>query len=134
RFAGFLDLLLNQRSAEEMDAFERLCIDKKFLFAGTARGDIDRRPESHFGALPVEYQLHVTGAFEFLEDDIVHAAAGFDQDRGHDRKRTGFFGFTRGGEELAGLFERTDVEAAGSGATRIAGRIVSARKAGDRVD
>jgi len=69
---------------EEVDSLKRLGIDEEFLLAGAGSGDVDGGPEAHFGRLAVEHQLHVAGAFEFLEDHVVHAAAGFNQHRGDD--------------------------------------------------
>ena len=117
-----------------MDAIERFCVDEQFLFARAARGDVHGGPEPHFGALAVEDELHITGALEFLENHVVHAAAGFNEHRGDDGERAGLLGLAGGGEELTGFFQGADVEAASAGAAGVARGIVRAGQPGDRID
>ena len=116
-----LDLLLHEGAAEEMDALEGLGVDEELLLTGAGGADVDGGPEAHLGALAVEDELHVAGALELLEDDVVHAAAGLDQHAGDDGERTGLLGAAGGGEELAGFLEGAHVEAAGAGAAGVLG-------------
>ena len=59
---------------------------EQLFFAARARlRDVDRRPDAAVGQLAVEHQLHVAGALELLEDQLVHAAAGVDQRGADDR-------------------------------------------------
>jgi len=45
--------------------------------------------------------LAVAGALEFLEDHLVHAAAGVDQRGGNDRQRAAFLDVARRAEETS---------------------------------
>ncbi len=75
------------------------------------------------------------GALEFLEDQLVHAAAGFDQRRGDDRQRAGFLGIARGGEDLSRNFHGAGIDTAAHGAAAAADRIVErASRARDGIE
>ena len=54
-------------------------IDQELFLARPRLLDVDRRPEPALGQLAVEDELHVAGALELLEDQLVHPAAGLDQ-------------------------------------------------------
>ena len=58
-------------------------------------------------------QLHVARALEFLENDVVHAAAGLDERRRQDGDRPALLDIPRGAEELLRLVQRCGVQAAG---------------------
>ena len=79
-------------------------------------------------------QLHVARALEFLEDDVVHAAAGLDERRRQDGDRAAFLDVSCGTEKLLGLVQRRRVQTAGQRAP--AGRlhqVVRPRQAGDGI-
>src|SRR6185437_3615732 len=61
----------------------------------------DRERVQHLAQHPdaVEDDLHVAGAFELFEDDLVHAAAGLDQRGGDDGERTALFDVAGRAEE-----------------------------------
>ena len=97
--------------------------------------DIDRRVDALVADLAVEHELHVSGAFELLEDELVHAAAGIDERGGDDGQRARFLGVARRGEKLARDFQRARIDAAGHGASAAAhGVVEGAADAGDRVE
>ena len=62
---------IDQGAAELPNRFEMFPGEEFFLFASAALGNVDGREKSAVGKFPVEDQFHVTGAFEFLEDDFV---------------------------------------------------------------
>jgi hypothetical protein len=62
--------------------------------------------EEEFGDRAVEMQLHVAGAFELFEDEVIHAAFGFDEGGAEDGETAAFFGVTRAFEEFRGLGKR----------------------------
>ena len=76
------------------------------------------------GQLPGEMELHVPGALELLEDDVVHPGARLDQDRPHDRERPTLLELTGGPEEGARHLEGAAVDAAGHGASSRAQLVV----------
>ena len=43
------------------------------------------------GQAAIEVKFHITGAFEFLEDDFIHSGTGIDQCCGEDRQASTFF-------------------------------------------
>ena len=61
----------------------------------------------------IEHDFQVAGAFELLEDHLVHLAAGVDQRRGDDRQRAAFFDLAGRAEEALGPLQGVGVDAAG---------------------
>ena len=57
--------------------------------------------------------LHVSGAFELLENDLVHPASRVYEGGGHDGERTAFLNVSGCPEESLGFVERVGVHAAG---------------------
>src|SRR5260370_42412462 len=53
------------------------------------------------------------GAFEFFEDDVVHAGAGVDEGGGDDGERSAFFDVAGGTEETFRALEGVGVDASG---------------------
>ena len=79
-------------------------------------------------------QLHVAGALELLEDDVVHAAAGVHQRRGDDGQAAAVFDVARRAEEALRLEQRPRIQTAGERTPR--GRnhqVVGPGQAGDGV-
>ena len=68
--------------------------------------DVDGREDALVGQLAVEADLHVAGALELLEDDLVHARAGVDQRRGEDGERAAELDVAGRAEELLGRVQR----------------------------
>src|SRR5215216_7502183 len=54
-------------------------LHEELLLARRGVLDVDGRVEPAVRQLPVEPELHVARAFELLEDDLVHPAAGLDE-------------------------------------------------------
>src|SRR4051794_31529505 len=97
------------------------------FFAGTALRNIDCREEPAVGELAVQDQLHVTRAFEFLENEFIHAGSRIHQRRGQNGQGTALFDLARRGEHLARNFQGASVDATGhSAATPTMDRVVSA--------
>ncbi len=73
---------LRKLAAQEGDALEFLRVIEQFLAPGGGIEDMDRGENPLLGKAAVEVQLHVAGALELLEDDLVHAALGLDEGGG----------------------------------------------------
>ncbi len=83
----------------------------------------------------VEDQLHVPGALELLEDDLVHAAARVDERGGQDGEAAAALAVARRAEELPRELQRAVVDAAGHGAAAGAHLAVAgAAQAGEAVE
>lgn len=133
-FAGVFDFHAREGAAEEMAFFEDGLREDELFAAGAAGGNVYGWPEAELGGFAVEDHFHVTRAFEFLEDEIVHAGTCFDQGAGDDGEAACFFGVAGGGEDLAGLFEGSDVETACHGAACASlGGVVGTGQAGEGV-
>ena len=133
---GFLGAVAREAAADEVDFFELVGGEEEFLAAGAAFEDIDGGVDVGLGDLAVEHELHVAGAFELLEDEVVALVIGFHEGGGHDGEGAGFAGVAGGGEEAAGGFEGAAVEAAGHGfaAASAHGVVEAAGKAGDGIE
>ena len=46
---------------------------------------------SYYDQPAIKLQLHIAGALELLEDNLVHLAAGIDEGRGDDRQAPSLF-------------------------------------------
>ena len=127
--------MAGQTAADEIDLFQLPRLQEQFFAARAGEKNIHRRINALIADLAIEHQLHVSGAFELLEDQLVHAAAGFDQCRRDDGERAGFFGVARRRENLSRSFHRARIDTAAHGAAAAAHRIVKcARRARDRVE
>ena len=87
--------------------------EEEFLASGAAFEDIDGGVDVLLCDAAVEDEFHVACAFEFLEDEFVGAAVGFDEGCGDDGEGACFAGIAGCGEEAAGAFEGASVDAAG---------------------
>src|SRR4051794_11410788 len=87
-----LDRLLRVERAHDPaqlpDDVELLLRHEDLLTPRPGGVDVDGGEDALVGQLARQPQLHVPGALELLEDDLVHLRAGFDQRRRHDRQRT----------------------------------------------
>ena len=79
--------------------------------------------------------FHVAGAFEFFEDDFIHARTGIDQRRGDNRQRAAFFDIARRAEEAFRFVQRVGIHTAGKNfaGVRLNG-VVGASETGDGVE
>lgn len=71
-------------AADEVDFLELEGVEKKLLAASAALEDVDSGVDVHLRDAAVEDELHVAGAFELLEDEVIHAAVGLYQSRSQD--------------------------------------------------
>ena len=67
---------------------------------GVGRSVINRLPPDIrlMPSFATEHQIHVTGAFKLLKNDIIHAAAGVDQNSGDNGQGTAIFDLAGGAE------------------------------------
>ena len=79
-----------------MTAFEGGGIEQKLLPASPGRGDVNGRPDAQFSDFAIKHHLHIPGSLEFLKNQIVHAASGFNQGRSDDREASRFLGVACG--------------------------------------
>ena len=122
-------------AAEEEDALVFVGVQKEFVAASAGFDDLDGWKDPHFGDGAVEVELHVAGAFELLEDEVVHAAFGFDEGGAEDGEAAAFFGVACGSKEFAGLGERFGIDAAAHRAPLARLEIVvSSSHAGDGIE
>ena len=135
QFHGFDGRERAQHFAQNPDAAEFVWRKQDFVFTRAGALDIDGGEDALVGEAAVEIDFHVTGALEFFEDDVVHAAAGVDQRGGDDGERAAFFHVASGGEEAARTLQSVGVDTAGE---HFAGRrsdgVVGAREASDAVE
>ncbi len=97
--------------------------------------DVDGRVDAAIGQFAIEHEFHVAGAFELLEDQVVHAASGVDEGGADDGERAAFFKRAGRGEEFLGNVHCFDVDTAAHGAARVADPLVEgAGEAGDGVE
>ncbi len=75
-------------------------VQQQFFLARAGLADIDGRPQTLFRAFAAEHQVHVARALELLVDDVVHAAAGVDQNGGDDGQRAAVFEIAGRAEQL----------------------------------
>ena len=84
KFHGFDRCHVGELVAKNERAAEEVLGNKQVVAAGGRGNKVDGRIETFVGHFAVELQLHVAGAFEFLEDDVVHFAACFGKGGGDD--------------------------------------------------
>ncbi len=85
----FFRFVAGQSATNQIDFFQLPRLKQQFFTAGAGKEDVDRRINALIADLAIEHHLHVAGTFEFLKDELVHSAAGFDQSRCNNRERTG---------------------------------------------
>jgi hypothetical protein len=112
-FSGFDWFVACEAAADEVDFFHLVRREEEFLASGAAFEDIDCWVDVLLGDAAIEDEFHVAGAFEFLEDEFVGAAVGFDEGGGDDGEGASFAGIASGCEEAASAFEGAGVDAAG---------------------
>src|SRR5205807_10665352 len=111
----------------ELDALE-----EQLLVAGGRPVDVDGWIDPTLGQLAVETQLHVAGALELLEDDLVHTGPGLDEGGGQDGQRTTLLDIPRRPEELLGRVQSRRVDTARQDAARRrSGQVVGPGQTGD---
>src|SRR5579863_9997957 len=107
---------LLQSAAERVDPVQLVGPEELVLSARSAGANVDRGIDPLLGETPIELDLAVAGAFELLEDHVVHPRAGFDKRGGDDgdgaSAHVGGDG-SRRAEERLGLGHGGGVESAG---------------------
>src|SRR5262249_35341192 len=102
--------------------------------ARTGRVDIDGRPHTLVGDLPVELELGVAGALELLEDDRVTGRPGLHQRGRDDGERAAVLDVASRAEEALRRVQRRRVDTTGQDAAGRGRRVVvRAAESGDRV-
>src|SRR4029450_10038734 len=125
---------LGERLAEEPDLLELVLLEEKLFLPGARLLDVDGREDALVHQPPVEMDFHVAGAFELLEDHVVHPASGVDDGRGHDRQRAALLDVPGCREEPPRPLQRVGVETARQHLARRGGDAgVGAREARQRV-
>src|SRR5207249_8619779 len=97
--------------------------------------DVDGGKDALVHEAAVQVHLHVTGALELLEDDVVHPGTRVDEGGGHDGERAAFLDIAGGREETPWPLQRIGVETSGQHLARRGNdRVVGAGNAGDGVE
>src|SRR5690348_3128094 len=105
-----------QQAAQLHDLLQSLLIVEQFVMArGGLQGD--RREDALIGEAAIQLDLHVARSLELLEDQVIHAAAGFDEGRREDSQTAPLFYVTCRAEETFRAIERCRVQTAGERAT-----------------
>src|SRR5262249_8652702 len=126
---------LSEELAENPDAIQHVARQQQLLFPRAGARDVHRWEHALVHQAPVEVDLHVAGALELLEDDLVHPAAGVDERGADDREAAAILDVARRTEELLRTAERVRVDATGEDLpARRDDRVVGAREARDRVE
>src|SRR6185312_7937739 len=105
-----------QHPAQLPDDLELLRGEQDLFLPGARRVHVDRREQPLLRELAAQPQLHVAGALELLEDDLVHPGPGLDQGRGQDRQRAAVLDVARRAEEPLRRVQRGGVHATGQDA------------------
>src|SRR6476646_2593510 len=134
-----LDALLRvergQHPAQLPDDLELLGRHEDLLAARARRVDVDGREDAPVGELARQAQLHVPGALELLEDDLVHLRTGLDERGREDGERATVLDVAGGTEEALRRVQRAGVHATGQDpAARRGGEVVGAAQTRDRVE
>src|SRR5690349_7548451 len=103
---------LGEELAEDPHPVEHFPGEQQLLFSCAGTGDVHRREHALVHQAPVEVDLHVAGALELLEDDLVHPTAGVDERGADDGEAAAVLDVARRAEELLRPAERIRVDAA----------------------
>ncbi len=121
--------------AEDHRTGQNIGLDEEVVAAGGGGGKVDGGEDALVGEAAIELELHIAGALELLEDDVVHLGAGFGECGGDDGERTATLDIAGRTEEALGFLERIGLDAT---AKHLAGgrldSIVGAGKTGDAVE
>src|SRR5262245_57725524 len=99
-FHGFDGVQLREELAQDPHPVQHLARDEELLLPGARPRDVHGREHALVHQAPVEVDLHVAGALEFLEDHLVHPAAGVDERGAHDGEATAVLDVARRAEEF----------------------------------
>ena len=110
-FHGFCCGEFGELAAELGYALVFVGVEKQFIAAGSGFNDLDRRKNAHLGNGSIEVELHVSSAFELLENEVVHAAVGLDERSTKNGETATLFGIAGGTEEFSRLGEGFGIDA-----------------------
>ena len=96
--------------AELPDLVELGALEEELFVASRGAIGIDGRVQAALGQLAVELELHIAGALELFEDDLVHLGAGLDERGRQDRQRAALFDIAGRTEELLGRIQGTGID------------------------
>src|SRR3989304_6730901 len=85
---------------------------KYFLLTGPGARDVYGGKDPGFGEAAVQHQLHVPGAFELIEDNLVHLAARVDQGSSQNGQASAALDVPRRSEKLPWELEGSGVDPA----------------------
>src|SRR5918997_1253563 len=110
-------------------------LHEKLFLARRGVLDVDGRVDPAVRQLPVEPELHVARALEFLEDDLVHPAARLDERGRQDGQGAAVLDVARRPEELFGRVERRRIDTTREDPPRCrSGEVVGPRQPGYAVE
>ena len=110
---GFLDTPVRDGAAHHPDGLELVLGHEHVLAAGAGFIDVECRENALLLQFSIQVKLHVAGALEFFENDVVHAAAGLDERRRQNGDGPAFFDVAGRPEELLRLVQRRRIQTAG---------------------
>ena len=97
--------------------------------------DVDRREHALLGDAAIQMDFRIAGAFEFLENDVVHLRTGIDQRGGENGQAAALLDVARRAEEALRPLQRIRIHAAGE---HLAGArhhgVVGARETRDGIE
>src|SRR5262245_47830508 len=99
RFHGLSGLATGEGPTQELDALELVLPEQQLLASRARAHHVERAEHAAIGELALEVELHVAGALEFLEDDLVHSRAGVHEGGTDDRERPTLLDLARRPEE-----------------------------------
>jgi hypothetical protein len=112
-FHGFHGGHAGEGAAEDDHAGVFVRVVEEFFLAGAGAFHIDTGEDASVDEGPVEVDLHIAGALEFLENDLIHPGSGIDEGGREDCQGSAFLDVTGGAEEAFGLMEGVGVYTAG---------------------
>src|ERR1035441_4041825 len=113
-----------QHPAQLPDDLELIGGQQDLFLTGARRAHVDRREEPLLRELAAQPQLHVAGALELLEDNLVHPGTGLDQGGRQDGQRAAVLDVARRAEEPLGRVQRGRVDTTGQDAAAGGRRVV----------
>src|SRR5882724_2100494 len=132
RFAG---LVAGEAAANQIDLLQFPWLKEQFLAPSAGEENVDGWINALIADLPIKDHLHVAGAFEFLEDQLIHSTSGFDERSRDNGERARFLGVARGGEKFSRSFHGASVDTAAHGSAATAHGVVKRPScSGDRVE
>src|SRR5215217_721162 len=123
------------KDAAQLPGDDQLLLgEQQLLLAGGGGVDVQGGEDAALGQLAVQADLHVPGALELLEDDLVHPRPGVDERGGQDGQRPALLQVAGGPEEPLGRVQGRGVDSTGEDlAAGRGGQVVGPRQPGDAV-